>query len=175
MARMPRTSSKSVSRSTSHPLEDDEISAPSLRDTSFVTDEFLPYLLNQITNLWNRNLKGALKRSPVSVKQWRVLSVLCRRPGMSLTELVEKTAIDQPTLSRMVDQLNALGLLKRETAEGDARFLCLSLTPDGEALIEDLWPVAWTQYRAGVGDLTPEEEALLIKLLKRVLDSAQNI
>ncbi|MGY4098831.1 MarR family winged helix-turn-helix transcriptional regulator [Nocardia sp. R16R-3T] len=150
-----------------------DTSAPSLRDTAFVTDDFLPYLLNRTMNLWDRSWKRALKRAPVNTRQWRVLSMLARTPGLSLTELVEKTAIDQPTLSRMIDQLNGLGLVRRDVAEQDARFLRLSLTEKGQGLLEDVWPIAWSIYRAGVDDLTPEEEAVLVKLLKRVLDSLQ--
>jgi DNA-binding MarR family transcriptional regulator len=175
MRRPSRPSGGGVRRPPSRSSQMNRTAAPPLRNSSFATEEFLPYLLNQITNLSNRNFKIALKRSPVNVRQFRVLAVLFRLPGLSLTELVEKTAIDQPTLSRMVDQLSALGLLKRETARNDGRLVRLSLTASGERLIEDLWPVAWKHYRIGVVELTQQEEASLIKLLKRVLDSLQAV
>ena len=175
MKRRSRPSWAGASRPNPRRAQKNGTSAPPLRNTTFATDEFLPYLMNQITNLWNRNLKSALKRSSVNVKQFRVLAVLLRRPGLSLTELAEKTAIDQPTLSRMIDQLSELGLLKRETAKNDGRLLRLSVTAKGETQIENLWPVAWKHYRIGVGELIPEEEALLVKLLQRVLDSLQTV
>ena len=175
MTRRPRPSGGGVLRAASRSSRANRTSAPPLRESNFATEDFLPYLLNQITNLSNRNFKIALKRSPVNVKQFRVLAVSFRRPGLSLTELVEKTAIDQPTLSRMVDQLSALGLLKRETARNDGRLVSLSLTASGERLIEDLWPIAWKHYRIGVDELTQHEEASLIKLLKRVLNSLQAV
>lgn len=155
----------------SYPPKADGRPVPLLRDTAFLTEEFLPYLLNQVTNVWDRKFKIALRRSPVNVRQWRVLAVLRRNPGLSLTELIEKTGIDQPTLSRMVDQLNALGLVTRGTAKNDARFRHLSLSANGEELVEDVWPIAWEHYRMGVAELTPEEEAALVKLLTRILDS----
>ncbi|MGQ4615612.1 MarR family transcriptional regulator [Nocardia sp. R7R-8] len=167
------TSDPVAARGNASPSPTREKSAPPLHDTAFVTEEFLPYLLHQTTNTWDRKWKRALKRSSVNTRQWRVLSILNRSPGLSLTELMERTAIDQPTLSRMIDQLSGLGMVKREISEQDARFLRLSLTERGEALVEEIWPIAWANYRIGVADLMPEEEALLIKLLKRVLDSLQ--
>ncbi|MGY4098787.1 MarR family winged helix-turn-helix transcriptional regulator [Nocardia sp. R16R-3T] len=159
--------------SSSPPPNDNGTDVPVLRDSAFVTEEFLPYLLNQTTNVWNRNFNNAIRRSPVKARQWRVLAMLLRTPGMSLTELVENTAVDQPTLSRMIDQLNIRGLVKREVAENDARYLRLSVTEEGEALVEELWPIAWRQYHKGIAKLTPEEQAVLVKLLNRVLDSLQ--
>jgi DNA-binding MarR family transcriptional regulator len=155
-------------RAHSRPVE-----APPLRDTTFATEEFIPYLLNQVVNSWNRDFKSGLKRSPVNVRQWRVLAVLCRKPDLSLTELIQETAIDQPTLSRMVDQLSLLGLLKREIAKDDARYLRLRLTPKGQALVEEVWPIAWKHYRKGVAGLTAEEEALLSKFLQRIFEALQ--
>ncbi|MGQ4599054.1 MarR family transcriptional regulator [Nocardia sp. R6R-6] len=162
-----------VANSDPRPAQGRGKAVPALRDSTFVTEDFLPYLLNQTTNVWNHNFTNTIRHSTVNARQWRILAILLRKPGVSLTELVDMTAIDQPTSSRMVDQLNTRGLLKREVAENDARFLCLSLTDEGAAAVEDLWPLAWRQYRRGIGELAPEEEALLITLLKRVLDSLQ--
>ncbi|MGQ4599042.1 MarR family transcriptional regulator [Nocardia sp. R6R-6] len=173
MNRRSAISGTGEARDNTRPSRMRDAAPPSLRGTAFVTDDFLPYLLNQVINVWDRRWKRALKSTAVNTRQWRVLSILCRTPGLSLTELVDKTAIDQPTLSRMIDQLNTLGLVKREVAQQDARFLQLSLTAAGESLVEDVWPVAWENYRIGVGDLSPEEEAVLIKLLNRVLNSVR--
>jgi len=147
---------------------------PPLRDTTFITEEFLPYLLTQTSNLWNRNFKKDLRRTPTNAKQWRVLAAISRKPdrlkrGRSLNELVEATAIDQPTLSRMIHQLAARGVVKREASKTDARFLRISLTPKGEALVEAVWPIAWRHYQNGIAGLSAAEEAILTKLLLRVL------
>jgi DNA-binding MarR family transcriptional regulator len=145
--------------------------APPLSDTAFITEEFLPYLLTQTANLWNRNFKHDLKH--VNAKQWRVLAAMSRggrgaKHGRSLNELVDATVIDQSTLSRMIPQLSARGLVRRETSDTDGRFVRLSLTPKGKALVEAVWPIAWRHYRIGAAGLNGAEEAVLAKLLLRV-------
>jgi DNA-binding MarR family transcriptional regulator len=144
---------------------------PSPHDTSFVTEEFLPYLVTQTSNLWNRNFKQDVKRTKVSVNQWRVLSSLSRRADRSLNELVAATAIDQPTLSRIIDQLETLGFVRRQPDKDDGRILRISLTPKGGDLLRAVWPVAWKHYRLGIADLSADEERVLIKLLQRILRS----
>jgi DNA-binding MarR family transcriptional regulator len=59
-------------------------------------------------------------------------------------------------------------LVRRETSDTDGRFVRLSLTPKGKALVEAVWPIAWRHYRIGAAGLNGAEEAVLAKLLLRV-------
>jgi MarR family transcriptional regulator, organic hydroperoxide resistance regulator len=86
-----------------------------------------------------------------------------------LNDIVEHTAIDQTTLSRVVDQLVSDGLVVRAPSEADARVLAIRASAKGEALFRQLWPVAFKHYRRGVKGLAPDEEATLARILKKLL------
>ena len=64
---------------------------------------------------------------------------------LSLREVAEASAMDSPTASRQVVQLEQEGLVERRTAEGDARAVELRLTPKGRKVYDKV-----VQYRLKV-------------------------
>jgi DNA-binding MarR family transcriptional regulator len=143
---------------------------PSLEDGYFVR-EFVPYILNQVANTMNQRFKQALKAFGLSISQWRVLAALTTGTNLSLTELVKITVIDQPTLSRIIDQLVERGLVTRVPRQGDGRFNAIALAAGGTALLEQAWPLAWAHAEQAVAVLTRDEQAQLRRMLQRMLNS----
>ena len=69
----------------------------------------------------------------LSMREYDVLFTLSRfgpRP-IRLNELNEHILLSQPSLSRMVERLEAVGLLRRGPSNDDRRGTVISLTPDG--------------------------------------------
>jgi DNA-binding MarR family transcriptional regulator len=69
----------------------------------------------------------------LSMREYDVLFTLSRcgpRP-VRLNELNENILLSQPSLSRMVERLEAAGLLRREPSNDDRRGTVISLTPAG--------------------------------------------
>ena len=69
----------------------------------------------------------------LSMREYDVLFTLSRcgpRP-VRLNELNEHILLSQPSLSRMVERLEATGLLRREPSNDDRRGTVISLTPAG--------------------------------------------
>ena len=69
----------------------------------------------------------------LTMREYDVLFNLTRCTGgwIRLNELNERLLISQPSLSRMVDRLEARGLVQRRPAEQDQRGVELSLTEEG--------------------------------------------
>jgi DNA-binding MarR family transcriptional regulator len=149
-------------------------SAAKLPDPGYFVSDFIPYLLNQTANLYNQGFKREVRQHGISVSHWRVLAVLDAAPDVSLTELAAHTAIDQPTLSRVIDQLVERGLVVSAPRAGDGRFLAIALTEAGKALYREIWPVAWKHHLRGMRDLTEAEQLMLSLLLKKVLKSLKS-
>ena len=83
-----------------------------------------------------RRLQGLPEFRKLSIREYDVLFNLSRCPtGWSrLNVLNEALLISQPSLSRMVERLEAKGLLQRRPAEQDQRGIELSLTEAGREL-----------------------------------------
>jgi DNA-binding MarR family transcriptional regulator len=69
----------------------------------------------------------------VSFREYDVLFTLRSRPGHAarLRDLAAHSLLSQPSLSRMVDRLEARGLVAREVVPGDARGTLVVLTEEG--------------------------------------------
>ena len=57
-------------------------------------------------------------------------------------EIAAATVTEQPTLSRVVDQLESEGLVERRTSKEDSRFVYVDLTGKGEAAFAAIAPLA---------------------------------
>jgi DNA-binding MarR family transcriptional regulator len=148
-----------------------EAPAPDPGGTSFMTDRFLPYLVTQTSNVWNKKFKEDLRRTEVNAKQWSVLANIWRRQEVSPTELAKVTGIDQPTISRMIDQLESRALVRRQVDENNGRYVRLAITPKGRDLLTKVWPIAWKHYQRGIASLSKQEEQILGDLLQRMLNN----
>ena len=70
----------------------------------------------------------------------RALAVLAVVDGPLIRELAVYTVVDQSTLSRALDQLQAEDLIRRESDVSDSRATRIFITPAGRATFDTLWP-----------------------------------
>jgi len=70
---------------------------------------------------------------PLSMREYDVLYTLSRAPqrALRLRELAASSLLTQPSLSRLVDRLEADGLVRRGPVEGDRRGKAVHLTEEG--------------------------------------------
>jgi len=130
--------------------------------------KFVPYLLYRITGQLNRNLRRGLRRSGINIARWRVLAVLKDNGRMNIGQIVERTIIEQPTVSRIVDQLETEGLALRETSGEDSRFVQVMLTQAGEKAFEKIYPLASRHQKQALQEFTPKEIKTLVGFLERI-------
>ena len=101
-----------------------------------------------------------------------VLLELWRRPDHRLrqSDLQAKLLFAQYNLSRLIDRLEAAGLVRREACPEDARANFVVATAAGLALRERTWPSYAAAIERHVGaKLTAEEAATLARLLGKLI------
>ena len=69
----------------------------------------------------------------LSVGQPKILGFLTRHDGCMQKELAAMCDIDPATISRLLDKMEADGLISRQTVAGNKRATAISLTPSGYA------------------------------------------
>jgi MarR family transcriptional regulator, 2-MHQ and catechol-resistance regulon repressor len=119
------------------------------------------------------DLAGA---TDVPTAEFEVLIRLSRSPGqrLRLTELANQVRLSTSGLSRLVDRVEAAGLVRREACPSDRRGSFAVLTEKGEAALEQaLPPHLESLERHVVAPLGPEELATLEGLLRRLRDAAE--
>ena len=134
-------------------------------------DDFLPYLLNRITNRLNLNLLENLRPLKINVSRWRVLAVLHSRDGRSIGELATYTVMDQSTLSRVVDQMERDGLVERRRQAKDSRVVRVHILEAGNDTFNLILPIALRHMERALDDFSAEERRLILLLLHKMLDN----
>src|SRR5262249_6888808 len=78
----------------------------------------------------------------VTPEQWMVLVRLWQHEPISQADLGELTLRDRPTMTRILDGMEARGWIARGRDPDDARIRLVRLTADGRALRKQLVPIA---------------------------------
>jgi DNA-binding MarR family transcriptional regulator len=119
-------------------------------------------------------LERELLRECELAPQWfEVLMRLLRTPGhrLRMSELAAQTTLSASGLTRVVDRLEALGLVAREACPTDRRSAYAALTEEGEARIAAALPIHVAELEAVFDELySPAELETLTDLLRRLRD-----
>jgi len=134
-------------------------------------EDLLPYLMNRLVAQLNQNLSENLRAQGFTFQDWRILAVLAMRKRTNLTELTQATVIPQPSVSRLVANLERRGLLKRSSAKRDSRVVEVVITPKGRTAYRKMLPLAEQEYEAA---MTGFSRAQTKELRKAVLLMLKN-
>jgi DNA-binding MarR family transcriptional regulator len=89
--------------------------------------------------------------------QFDVIATLGNTPGMTATELGEKTLITKGTLTGVVDRLADRGWVERAAHGSDRRCQIVRLTKSGEALFAKVFPAHMAHVAAGFAGTSAAE------------------
>lgn len=76
----------------------------------------------------------------LTVDQWIILKHLYQKGAMKQNELAELVAKDNPTLTRIIDLLCKKNFVQRKVHPTDRRSFIVSLTEEGNQVVNDLSP-----------------------------------
>jgi DNA-binding MarR family transcriptional regulator len=136
-------------------------------------EHFLPYRLSVLTNRISADIAAFYQqRFGLSVTEWRAMAILGRYPGVSGMDVTERTAMDKVAVSRAVNALIDRGLVNRVFDSADRRRSILSLSDSGQAVYDEVAPLALKLEASLLESLDADERATLWRLLDK-LDAAE--
>lgn len=142
---------------------------PSARLGEVGLTNFAPYLMNRIMGRYNASLREEMADLGLTTPKMRALAVLSVVEGPLIRELAVYTVVEQSTLSRALEQLNADGLVRREADSADSRAVRVFITDAGRTAFETLWPhMAEAQARMFRG-IPEAERAAFVATLQKML------
>ena len=112
--------------------------------------------------------RPVLRAHGVTEQQWRVLRALAATGPIDAGGLAEICCLLRPSLTRILRDLLARGLIARHTNAEDQRVSEISITDLGEALIAEVGPHSERQYREIAELLGPADLERLYALLERL-------
>jgi len=131
-------------------------------------DGFVPYQFYRITNKLNQRLRSRLRSQSISVSRWRVLSILRAKGTLTINQIADGSAMEQPTVSRTVTRLVRDKLVSRRPSKNDSRYMDVSLTVAGERAFETIYPIAEQHQTDALRGFSQTEIDTLQSYLQRI-------
>lgn len=107
----------------------------------------------------------------LTIEQWSVLYQLWKQDGRSQQDLCQRTFRDKPSITRLVDNLEKLQLVKRVASESDRRINLVFLTKQGVKLEEQTMTLAEETLNEALTGISPEHINLCKEILQQVYDN----
>jgi DNA-binding MarR family transcriptional regulator len=158
----------------SGPLPAEEGPANFYQPASYTREQSLGWLLRKLQQSIVHQAGRQLSDCDLTHAQWGVLMVL--RFGSNqctTTALCRELDADAGALSRLLDRLEAKGLVQRERSVEDRRVVQVRLTDAGFAASDQLPALLSDVFNAHLKGFSHEEWQLLLSLLRRMIDNGE--
>jgi DNA-binding MarR family transcriptional regulator len=132
-------------------------------------NNFAPYLMNRIMARWNANLSEELKAADMTTVKMRALAVLSVLPSLTINELSVFAVTEQSTMSRTVDFLEEQGYIHRTPRADDMRVRDISISEEGRAAFEKVWPTMYDYLRQMFNNIDDDEYRAFVATLQKIL------
>lgn len=107
----------------------------------------------------------------LTIEQWSVLYHLWKKDGQSQQELCTASFRDKPSITRLIDNLEKLNLVKRVPDETDRRINKVVLTKAGQKLEEQTMAMAEETLNEALAGVPPQHVELCKEVLQKVYDN----
>jgi len=121
--------------------------------------------VRQLSRIITRQYDDAMRPLGITASQYTLLAQLASRDGITAVEIGHELDIEKSTLSRNLKRLLALTLIIMDPPAG-RRGRGLHLTPKGQAILKDAYPVWLNAQARTVGVMGAETRATLDGLLQ---------
>ena len=128
----------------------------------------LLFLLHDVARLLRQESDRRASAHGMTRAQWVILFWLRRQPGLSQKELSEILEVEPITVARLIDRLEARGMVERRADAKDRRIWRLHLLPAAMPVLAEMDAERDDIIRLVLADVDAQAEAAMIEGLKRM-------
>jgi DNA-binding MarR family transcriptional regulator len=134
------------------------------------------FLVKRCGVLMTQVAERHFESTSISFIQWTALMRLSMRADhLSATQLSKELGYDMGALTRVVDELERRGLVRRERSQRDRRAVEIAVTAAGRRQADSAKPVIVKLLNELIEQYTDAEVATLIDLMQRMLVRLQDV
>ena len=109
-----------------------------------------------------------IQASGVNPTEFAVLELLYHKGDQPLQHIGDKILLASGSITYVVDKLETKQLLKRVACPTDRRVTYAQITEEGKEFLEAIFPKHQERIESLMDDLTVDEKATVIELLKKI-------
>ena len=144
---------------------------PKTRNHYPISSQLLGYLLSVSNYRLSERANQMFKPYKLNVPAWCVLNTLYEHDGQSVSQLKAVTMLRQPTLTKILDRLEAERYVKRRFNRNDKRVTLVSITKKGKEAIARLLKKEVPRLESlAFANSSKREQIQLKALLHKVID-----
>jgi len=132
----------------------------------FDTDPLI--VLHDVARLLRTRFDQRARARGMTRAQWLILARLSRQPNLSQNELAGICEVEPITVARLVDRLEARGLVERRADPNDRRINRLHLLPAAEPILSEIFSYKEALAEEIMDDIDERGQALLLDMLLRI-------
>ena len=121
----------------------------------------------------SRHVAADVARYDLTASEFGILEALYHKGPLLLGDLQKKILVTSGGVTYLVNRLAAKGLITRESFPGDKRSRFAVLTPDGSALIKQIFPGHAKRLTKVMSALSPKEQKRLAGMLRTLGKGAE--
>lgn len=143
------------------------------RPEDYQPNQSAAYLMRRILTCMAAQVDHALEPRGLTSAQWVPLFKLYHGEAETVAELARECELDAGAMTRLLDRLEAKGLVARVRSSEDRRVVNLELTKEGRDAARQIPGVLCKVQNAFLQGLSMQEWEQLKTLLQRILDNGQ--
>ncbi|HNP53377.1 MAG TPA: MarR family transcriptional regulator [Ferruginibacter sp.] len=142
-------------------------------NNQFKNSELYSFITGKASTAIARRMQKNFKQSgiDITIEQWSVLYHLWKEDGMSQQALCDATFRDKTSITRLVDNLEKLKLVKRVPSKEDRRINLICLTPEATALQEQTMELANQTLNEALAGVTHGQIEIAKEVLQQVYEN----
>jgi MarR family transcriptional regulator, transcriptional regulator for hemolysin len=130
----------------------------------------LGFLVNDVARLWRKRFEQQARATALGLTraQSAVLANLARQEGLNQAALAQILEIEPITLARLLDRIEAAGLVERRRDPNDRRAYLLFLTESAYPLLDRIFDLAAAVREDALVGISEPDRARLLELMALV-------
>jgi DNA-binding MarR family transcriptional regulator len=139
----------------------------------FKKGELYSFITGKASTAVARRLQKNFKQAglEITIEQWSVLYHLWKEDGLTQQQLCDATFRDKPSITRLVDNLEKLKLVRRVPSKDDRRSNLIYITPEARVIESKTMEVANQTLNEALAGVTNGQVEIAKEVLQMVYDN----
>lgn len=142
---------------------------------NYNVNDSVGFLMRQIVAISSQAIEERMASHGLTDAQWKPLLMIGQGHCKTAAELARHGCSDTGATTRLLDRVEAKGLVRRSRSQSDRRVVNLELTDEGQQLAEVVPHILADVLNTILAGFSKEEAQQLQTLLRRVLDNARRL